>query len=236
LASLGIHTIGQLAAAGSPILKPLLGAANGTKLALLSANTDPRRVEKPRPAGSIGAQAAFAARAPTRDLLREMLGYLADRVGRRLRRSRRAGRTVTVRVRFTQLRSVTRSMTLPVAISSTLTLADTAVLLVASALSDHPSERQITLLGVAVSNLAGEEALQLEFPVHPIDEAERPGTRRGAARWAVDRSVDAVRDKFGDAAVGYARVVFSKGDRVPEDFRRLAERPGKDESSQRAER
>jgi DNA polymerase-4 len=40
----------------------------------------------------------------------------------------------------------------------------------------------------------------------------------------VDRSVDAIRDRFGRAAVGYAANALSESDRVPEEFRELAER------------
>ncbi|MGH9094997.1 MAG: DNA polymerase IV [Acidimicrobiales bacterium] len=223
LASLGIRTIGQLAATGSPILVHVLGAAAGSKLASLSANVDPRQVEKPRPAKSVGAQSALGRRAATPELLRETLGYLGDRVAGRLRRAQRAGRTITVRVRFTQMRSVTRSLTFPVAISSTLTVTEVATQLATATLADHPSERDITLLGVSVSNLAGEQSLQLEMPLSLDGELHRPGAPGGVARWAVDRSVDAVRAKFGDTAVGYASVVFSGVDRVPEEFRELAE-------------
>jgi DNA polymerase-4 len=45
----------------------------------------------------------------------------------------------------------------------------------------------------------------------------------GMARWAVDRSVDGVRARFGREAVGYATVVFSDVGRVPDEFRELAE-------------
>ena len=105
----GIFTVGQLAKAGSPNLGSLLGHAVGTKLAALSANIDERTVETPARSKSIGAQAALGRRDATRDLIRETLGYLADRVAGRLRKANLAGRTVTVRVRFPGLRSVTRS-------------------------------------------------------------------------------------------------------------------------------
>jgi DNA polymerase-4 len=62
------------------------------------------------------------------------------------------------------------------------------------------------------------------MPLRLGDQGHRPGSPTGAARWAVDRSIDAVRDKFGRSAVGYAAVVFSGDERVPEEFRELAER------------
>lgn len=218
----GVRTIGQLAATDGTVLQRLVGTAHGEKLASLSANADPRRVEAPREAKSMGAQAALGRRRATPELIRETLGYLADRVGGRLRTARRAGRTVTVRVRFTGLRSVTRSVTLPEPMSATLSLTEVATGLAHSALADHPGEREITLLGVSVSNLRVEDSLQLELGLGSV-RLPAPGSPIGAARWGVDRSVDAIREKFGRSAVGYASVVLSDIHRVPEEFRELAE-------------
>src|SRR5437588_2984320 len=153
LAATGIRTIGDLAATPSSFLHRLLGQAVGDKLGSLATNRDPRRIETARRAASVGAQAALGRRQATSGLIRSTLGYLADRVAGRLRAASRAGRTVTVRVRFTGLRSVTRSITLPAAISTTLTLTELASELAAAALADHPKEHEITLLAVSVSNL-----------------------------------------------------------------------------------
>jgi DNA polymerase-4 len=80
------------------------------------------------------------------------------------------------------------------------------------------------LLAISVSNLVGEAGFQLALPVGPADQPRRPGEWTAAARWATDRSVDAIRARFGRAAVGYATVMFSDISRVPEAFRELAER------------
>jgi len=171
----------------------------------------------------MGAQAALGRRMATPELVRSTLGYLADRVAGRLRAADKAGRTVTVRVRFPGLRSVTRSITLPAPISATLTLTELATELAGDALTDHPRERQITLLAVSVAGLVHDSVLQLELPLPLSDNRYRPGTVQGAARWGVDRSVDAIRARFGSDAVRYATVMFSDVDRVPEAFRKLAE-------------
>lgn len=223
LAGAGIRTIGDLAATPSPVLKALLGRAASGKLGALATNIDPRRVETGRQQASVGAQYALGRTEATLDLLRTALGFLADRVGGRMRRAGRAGRTITVRVRFTGLRSVTRSVTLPCPICTTLTLTELAMELASSALADHPREREITLLAISVSQLVDESALQLELPLALEGDRHRPGTAAGSARWAVDRALDAIRDRFGREAVGYARVMFSELRGVPDEFRELAE-------------
>jgi DNA polymerase-4 len=224
LAAAGIRTIGDLAATGSPLLEHLLGQAVGAKLASLATNIDPRHIETGRRAASVGAQAALGTRDATLHQVRSTLAYLTDRVAGRLRAAGTAGRTVTVRVRFTGMRSVTRSVTAPVAISTTLTLTEMATEVAQIALSDHPAERQITLLAVSVSNLVAEPALQLELPLGLADDPGRPGSVSYAARWGADRSVDAIRARFGRQAIGYATVALSEEGWVPEAFRELAER------------
>ncbi|MBJ7601996.1 MAG: DNA polymerase IV [Candidatus Dormibacteraeota bacterium] len=226
LTSVGIRTIGDLAATSDPVLRRMLGRAVGNKLGSLATNADPRRIETTRQVASVGAQSALGRRRPTSGLLRSTLGYLADRVAGRLRAAGRSGRTITVRVRFTGLRSVTRSLTLSIPISASLTLTELSAELACAALADHPREHEITLLAVSVSQLVDDSILQLQLPLGLGVDRSRPGTASGSARWAVDRAVDAIRDRFGRDAVGYATVMFSEGGRVPEAFRQLAERSG----------
>jgi len=200
LANRGIHTIGQLA--DSP-WHPLSVAPTD----------DTRRVRANPRAGSVGAQSAFGRRFPTDELLTSVLGHLADRVAGRLRAKQRAGRTVTVRVRFASMRAVTRSRTGPDPIAATLTLAEIALALVRQALADHVDEHQISLLAISVSKLVDQPAVQLHLL----------GPNTDSARWAVDHSLDAVRKRFGRTALGYAGVALSAMAGVPDEFRELAE-------------
>ena len=222
LASVGIRTIGELAATGGTSLEHLLGRAAGAKLSALSSNRDPRPIELSRSARSVGAQAALGPRPAEPRLVRSTLAYLSDRVAGRLRSGGLAGRTITVRVRFASRRAVTRSVTLAAAVSSTLTLTELATRLAAAALTGSPPPR-ISLLAVSVSNLVDEPDEQLELPLGLVPDPHRAGTPASAARWQIDRSMDAIRARYGRQAIGYAGVTFSASGGVPDAFRELAE-------------
>src|SRR6516225_956469 len=112
LAELGVHTIGQLAQTPGWSLERLLGRAASVKLTALAWNRDPREIETRRRARSAGAQSALGRKPAQARVFKPTLRHLADRVASRLRAKSRPGRTVTVRVRFADLRSVTRSVTL----------------------------------------------------------------------------------------------------------------------------
>jgi len=218
----GVFTIGQLAAESEDHLRHLLGPAAGTKLRDLAANRDERNVRTEHRAGSIGSQSAFGRKEVTPQLVRGVLGHLADRVARRMRAAQRAGRTVTVRIRFAGMRSITRSITMAGPLAATLTLAEVAEELAWNGLADHPNEREISLLAISVSNLVSQPALQLEFAMD-VDDPRHPGSPAGAARWAVDQAMDRVRTKYGKAAVGYVSIAMSEYGSVPDEFRELAE-------------
>ena len=237
LKSGGIRTIGQLAAASPGSVQRLLGEAAGKKLSALAHNEDARRVTGATRARSVGAQSAMGRRDATPETVRAVLNHLADRVAVRLRAKHRAGRTVTVRVRYPGLRSVTRSLTLDEPVAATLTLTEIAEQLAWQALRDEakqdelrqPAEAgegrtgrvQISLLAISVSNLVVRAAVQQELAVGPEDP-RREGTEPGAARLAVDSSMDAVRARFGRNAVGYLPALSRAG--VPDEFRELAEK------------
>ena len=224
LAELGIITVGQLAKTQQGSLETLLGSAAGQKLAALARNRDPREIATERRARSAGAQSAIGRKPAEERVFRPTLRHLADRLGTRLRAKSRLGRTVSVRVRFADFRSVTRSVTLHAPISATASLAEIAEDLVRGVLADHPNQRTISLLAISVSNLQKHAVVQLELPLGLEDENRRPGSKKGMARWVLDRAVDTIRGRFGSEAIGYGFVASEAFRLVPDEFRELAEK------------
>jgi DNA polymerase-4 len=219
----GIRTIGQLAQMPGWSLQRVVGRAVGEKLTALAWNRDPRNIETRRRAHSAGAQSALGRKPAQPQVFRPVLRHLADRIATRLRAKSRPGRTVTVRVRFADLRSITRSITLDAPIAATASLAEIAEELVRAALADYPHERIISLLGISVSQLERHWDVQLELPLGLDDEKRRPGSKSGRARWIADRAVDKIRDRFGWEAVEYGSALGVSRS-VPDGFRELAEK------------
>jgi DNA polymerase-4 len=223
LAKMGITTIGQLARSAPRSVERLLGHAVGRKLTDLAWNRDPRPIQTRRRAHSAGAQSALGRQPAIERVFRPTLHHLADRIAARLRAKSLAGRTVTVRVRFANLRSVTRAVTLSTPISATRALAEVAEDLVRGVLADHRDEKTISLLAISVSHLDAHPIVQLELPLGLGDEGRHPGTKIGLARSRADQAIDAIRRRFGTRAVDYGSAVPDERS-VPDEFRRLAER------------
>jgi DNA polymerase-4 len=220
----GITTIGDLARSSEGAIAGLLGRAAGERLAALAWNRDPRAIRTHVRAHSVGAQSALGRRPVEDPVIRRSLRHLADRVGSRLRAKGKSGRTVTVQVRFGDLRSVTHGVTLPQPVAATAILAEIAEDLVRAILRSHPEERAISLLAISVSHIEEQPVVQLDLPLGLADEARRPGARRGMVHLLADRAIDAIRDRFGWESVGYASVALDARRSVPDAFRQLAER------------
>jgi DNA polymerase IV len=162
LADIGVLTIGQLAKMPGWSLEPIVGRAAREKLTALASNRDPREIKTHHRAQSAGAQSALGKKPAEEQVFRPALRHLADRVASRLRAKSRPGRTVTVRVRFADLHSATRSITLDAPISATAALAEIAEELVRSALADHPEQKTVSLLSPAAR--ISPKATGLNFP------------------------------------------------------------------------
>ena len=184
----GISTVGQVASLSEQALVLLLGAGSGRHLHALAHNRDPRRVETGRRRRSIGSQRALGRSPKSPEAIDAALVSLVDRVTRRMRAARRVGRTVVLRLRFADFTRATRSHTLPRATAGTGTILAAARGLLATAMPLIEREG-LTLVGIAVTNLDDERAVQLVLPFERDVEG------------ALDTALDEVRARFGTGAV-----------------------------------
>jgi DNA polymerase-4 len=208
LERVGVHTIGDIAALPLATLVGVLGAAHGRHLHDLAHAVDDRPVVPDQKPKSIGHEETFAR--DVRDAVR--LGHevvrMADGVATRLRRSKLTGRTVTLKLRYGDFRTITRATTLPAAVDDAPAIARAANDLLA-VLDLTPGVR---LLGVAVTGLTTGSARQLSF-----DELLAPAGSAGSTgpSWReASGAIDDIRDRFGDAAIGPASAVGRNGLRI----------------------
>ncbi|MBM2822695.1 MAG: dinB1 [Thermoleophilia bacterium] len=187
LHSRGITTVGQVARLDETVLVSMLGRAAGRHLHALAHNQDPRPVQAGRRRRSIGSQRALGRKTRSVEDIDATIVAIVDRVARRLRAGRRVCRTVVLRLRFADFTRATRSQTMPQATAQTRTILDTARGLLAAAMPMIESEG-LTLVGIALTNLAREDAIQLALAFDPRFDQ-------------LDAALDEVRDRFGFAAV-----------------------------------
>jgi DNA polymerase-4 len=190
----GVRTVAQLAALDEPTLVVMVGKGTGRHLHALAHGRDPRPVHTGRRSRSIGAQCALGRRHRPPEELDATLVALVDRVTRRLRTAHRCCRTITLRMRFGDYSRATRSHTLSRPTDDTGTVVATVRALLAAAQPLIGAGGGLTLVGVALSNLGGAGHVQLELPF-------------GLVRPPVDAALDAVRDRFGGAAVTRATLL-----------------------------
>jgi len=155
----GVATVGDLAALPPESLTTALGPSLGAHLHELAWGRDPRRVEPDRAVKSVSHEETYAQDLHDRAELRVEAVRLADGVASRLRHADLAGRTVTIKVRYHDFATVTRSHTLPEAIDTGLAIARVA----ATLLEGIDPSAGVRLLGVAVSNLAHGASRQLSL-------------------------------------------------------------------------
>jgi DNA polymerase-4 len=198
---LGLVRVGDVAHTPVATLQRGLGAALGSQLHHLAWGTD-RRVLTPRrathePDKSMGADETFGRDTDDRAVVLRELLRLSAKVTARMRAAGVAGRTVTLRVRFADFTTITRSRTLPDATDVTGEVHATATGLF-DALGLQRA--RIRLVGVRVEGLLPRERVQRQLLL---------GARERGWEDA-DRASDAAALRFGAGAVRRATMLLGE--------------------------
>jgi len=202
LARFGVSRVGDLAAVSRESLVRLLGASSGRAVHALSEGRDDRPVVAERDARSIGHEETFAT--DIRDLveLARRAREAAARVAARCRSAGVAARTVTVKARFADFTTVTRSRTLHSHVDTASAIGDAACEL----LSSLAPGRGLRLVGVHASGLARTTELpahQLQlFVEHEPATLARPDGAHPDRRDDVEAATEAIRRRYGSDAIG----------------------------------
>ena len=180
---------------------------------------DERSVEPVREAKSESAEETLARDTRDLELLRRILLAHAEKVGRRLRGRKLQGRTVTLKIKYADFTQITRSKTLEAPVASTQGIYGAArELLEAVSL-----KKAVRLIGVGVSNFgAPRERLTL---LSLLNGGRSPELENEKRRMKLDRTLDALRERFGEAAVARGALALQSRDGLEQGQRR---RHGKD--------
>jgi DNA polymerase-4 len=185
LEAFGVATVGDLAAVPEELLRKRLGSSLAQHLSRLAAGIDPREVDGRGDAKSVSVEETFDEDLADHEEIQRALLRLCDRLASRLHRSGHAGSTVSLKVRFGDFETVSRSATVSDPVEHTPALWDES-----QALMERVGigGRGVRLLGVAVTGLVGSAApRQLSLDSQPRDAAAGV--------------VEQVRERFGDGAV-----------------------------------
>jgi DNA polymerase-4 len=199
---LGVRTVGDLAEIPRDTLRRAVGSAVAEHLHALAWGHDAREVEAPEVEKSISADHTTAVDLTDEaDVSRELL-RLSGEVGQRLRERHWVARTVGIKIRFADFRTVTRVRTVPDWVDSTAALHGIALDLYRGLHLDRP---RIRLVGVKAEQFsdAADTPRQLS-----LDDVERP-------EGPVDEVTDTTRARFGSAALRPATLIERRTARRP---------------------
>ena len=186
--SKGIHTIEQLRKTPLPVLKSILGN-QAEEVLKLAQGIDNREVESGREAKSISAEETFADDIIDEETLLKVLFHQVEQVSHRLRADGLEGKTITLKIRYKDFTTITRSHTMSEFTNTTKLLQESATIVFEEWYKK--SAAKIRLLGFGVSNLRAEGSGQQLLFSDPNNKKQK----------TIDAVFDKIRGKYGDDAL-----------------------------------
>ena len=198
LEALNYRTVGDLAAADPKVLATRFGSG-GLRLHNLAHGRDSRSVDPDQVRKSISAETTFENDLKTFADLDDRLTWLADKVARQSRSGNLAGRVVTLKLRTSDFRILTRRKSLPMPTQTAKTILAVGRELLTQELKTGAPGRRFRLIGVGITDLAEPGAVEADFFA---------GDERRAL--VGEKTADAIRARFGADAVTSARALKAK--------------------------
>jgi DNA polymerase-4 len=193
LAKMGLFTVGDIANTPRSTLIKILGQASGASLYELAWGRDYRDVITEHIEKSISASETFSFDIDKQEeILKEYL-RLSEKVSERMREKGLAANTITIKVRFADFKTISRSKTLDLPTTGTQEIFEVVKALY---LALDLDKALIRLVGVGLDSLVENEDLQ-----------QMVLGQRESGWMQVDRAVDLVKEKFGRASLRPARLV-----------------------------
>lgn len=194
LSRLGLVNVSDIANTPVKTLARVIGQAAAEHLYELAWGRDPRIVTPNQAEKSIGAERTFESDVDDSEEILAQILDLSNKVAKRLRTAEYFARTVTIKVRFADFSSVTRSKSLPVSTDLATDIYATSKSLFEAM---NLQRARIRLVGVRATGLVptSESSVQLEF-------SDRDSGWREA-----EEAIDQVSLKFGNSAVRPARLI-----------------------------
>ena len=192
LERLGLHTVSDIAHTPRATLIRALGESTGASLYELAWGRDYRDVIPDEPEKSIGNEETFARDIDSpEEILREFL-RMTEKATARLRERNLFAKTISIKIKFADFTSITRSKTVPLAIDGTQEVYEIVKKLYLALRNDGA---RIRLVGVSLGNLTEASPVQLEF-----------GAREKGWRDA-DTAIDKAKARFGRESVRPGRLI-----------------------------
>ena len=195
LGALGLRTLGDVQRRSEAELVAALGDASGRHFFRLCRGQDERPVVPDRDPKSVSRETTFGQDVADDARLRDVLLELAEDVGRRLRKQGLAGRTVRLKLRYPPFETHSRQVRLPAPTDEDLVLFRAARGLLEAL---RPPGKPVRLIGVGAADLGPAGEKQVQGDLFAAAEGPEPGGE------VVDRTLDAIRDRFGSGAAGRA--------------------------------
>lgn len=183
LEQLNIKTIGDIARLPDSVFEGWLGKA-GKQIYLLSQGIDNRKVEPAHRQKSIGKEITFSQDITNFNHIKNYLAQMSEQIGSRLRKNNLKARVLTVKIRYFDFSTVTRSFSFPDYINNDKEIRDWAC----SIFKENWSGAPIRLIGISMSSIITESIKQLTLFTNPKEDV-------------ICETMDKIREKYGFGSI-----------------------------------